>query len=260
VAARGSRLHQYGSFLGRGTLLLAGLFPEREIVLRTGLRRRCFTLSTGLQAVVALAAAGTAIWQGVVTTQWVFSAAVIALKDYEIVDLRVAAIRSRNSSESRFRTLAADISSEVEEIQRNLALIARHDSMTSKPIAAYTQLSGEAPTKRGTLEETLDGKLARLEQSLRSLRSGHAELLATSAQTASTQLDRIESALATAGIDAGALMADTLRIAADSPTERGACVGEGLSCGGPFVREIPTQAMNATMQRWDDLVVAMSRV
>jgi murein DD-endopeptidase MepM/ murein hydrolase activator NlpD len=273
VAVRDSRLLRQSSFFERGALLVSRLFPERQIVLRTGLRRRCFTLSTTLQAIVAIAVGGTAIWQGVVTTQWVCSSAIIAYKNYQIVDLRAdraVAIRSKKTSESRFRGLATRISTEIEEIQRNLAVLARHDSMTSKPIAAYPASAAASATERagGTLGETLDERLARLEESLRSLRAGHSELLAASAETASVQLDRVESALAKVGVDAAELMADARDVGGDPADVPDACARQGLGCGGPFVpvesfdvaREAPPEAMHTTMQRWDDLIVAMSHL
>jgi murein DD-endopeptidase MepM/ murein hydrolase activator NlpD len=263
VAARRSIRPLNSGSLKQALSLVARLFPERQIVLRTGLRRRCFTISTPLQAVVAVAAAGATLWQATVTAQWLCSAAIIAHKNYQIVDLRVdrtLAIRSKKSSARHFRNVATRITSEIEEIQRNLAILARHDSMTSKPIAAYPASSGksEAVRAHGTLEQALNEKLAHLEESLRLLRSRHSELLATSAQSASVQLDRVESALATAGIDTGTLLADS--IAVDAATEPGACAGDGLSCGGPFIPDSAPQAMHATMQRWDDLVTAMSRL
>jgi len=268
---RDSRFHLRSRFPRCGKPLVVRLFPERQIVLRSGLRRHCFTVSTGLQATVALAVIGTTTWQGVVTTQWLYSAATIAHKNQQIVELRVdraAAIESKKSFESRFRGLAARISTEVEDIQRNLSLLAHHDRMTSEPIAAYPSSRDELATERamGPLSP-LDEKLARLEKSLGTLRSSHSELLATSAETASVQLDRVESALATVGIDAGALVADTVELE-DSVPAAYACEGEGLDRGGPFVpvknsdatHEAPPEALHATMQRWDDVVVAISQL
>jgi murein DD-endopeptidase MepM/ murein hydrolase activator NlpD len=253
-------------------LLCARLFPERQIVLRTGMRRRCFTVSTRLQAGVTLVAVGTALWQGIVTSEWLDSAHVIAYKNHEIIDLRVdraVAIDSKKSTESRFRGLAARISTEIEDIQRNLALLARHDSMTSKPVAAYTAGTGEPATEPTAtpLGKTLEERLARLEESLRTLKSGHSALLATSAETASAQLDRLESALAKVGINTGTLVADAGEHAPDLIAQPAAC-DEGVGCGGPFVPvkstdtagETPPEALHATMQRWDNLVDAMSQL
>jgi len=241
--------------------------------MRTGLRRRCFIVSTALQAAVAVVAVGTTFWQGLVTSEWLDSTATIARKNHEIVELRVdrkAAIESMKSSESRFRGLAGRISAEIEDIQSNLALLARHDSMTNKPVAAYVAATIEPATEHASdpLRENLDEKLARLEESLRALKVGHSDFLATSAQTASAQLDRLESALATVGIDGDALVADPVERAADSAAELAVSDGEGLGRGGPFVslkdtnaaREDPAETLHATMQRWDELVGAMSQL
>ena len=273
MTRRSAKRYSCGGFRQRGKLLFARLFPERQIVLRTGQRRRCFTVSTSLQATVALVAAGTALWQALVTSEWLDSAATIAYKDYQIVDLRVdraEAIESMSSSEVRFRGLAGRISTEIEDIQRNLALLARHDSMTSKPLAAYTAVSGVPSSQRAgsPLSRSLDENLARLEDSLRSLKSAHAALLANSAQTASAQLDRLEGALATAGIDTGALIADAVHVGEASAAEPDACEDDAMGRGGPFVAtknedaelEGPPEALHATLRRWDEVVDAVSKL
>jgi murein DD-endopeptidase MepM/ murein hydrolase activator NlpD len=254
----------------RGKRLLARLFPERQFVLRTGMRRSCVTLSTSCQAVVAVVAVGTTIWQGVITAEWIDSAVTIARKNHEIVELRVdreAAIDSKSSTEKRIRALAIRIASEIEELDRNLALLARHDGMTSKPVAAYSTSSADAATAqaRSSLARSLDEKLVQLEDLLRSLQAGHTELLATSARTASEQLDRLEGALATVGIHTGALVTDSLPPRTASAVKPDGCDGQETGRGGPFVpmknpAETPAEDLRATMRRWNDLVVAMSNL
>jgi len=270
VTTRSARLHLQSGLRQRAKLFFARLFPERQFVLRTGMRRRCFTLSTDLQATVTAVAVGTSIWQGVVTADWLDSAVTIARKNDEIVELRVdreVAIDSKSSTEKRIRGLATRIAAEIEEIDRNLALLARHDGMTSKPVATYSTSMGEAATgpADSSFARSVDEKLARLEESLRSLQSDHSELLTTSAQTAAAQLDRLESALATVGINSGSLVTDALQRAEDSAAEPDACESEETGRGGPFVRmkmarEAPIDDLHTTMQRWNDLVFAMSNL
>lgn len=246
------------------------LFPERQFVLRTGMRRRCFTLSTSLQATVAAVATATATWQGVITAEWLDSAITIARKNHEIVELRVdreAAIDSKSSTEKHVRALAVRIAAEIAEIDRNLALLARHDAMTSKPLAAYSTVSGGTATDQAgdSIGRSVDEKLARLEETLRTLQAGHDALLTTSAQTASAQLDRLEGALATVGINTGALVAGAAERVSASASEPDPCASAETGRGGPFVpmrmaTETPAEDLRATMQRWNDLVVAMSNL
>jgi murein DD-endopeptidase MepM/ murein hydrolase activator NlpD len=234
------------------------------------MRRRCFTLSTSLQATVAVVATGTAIWQGVITAEWLDSAVTIARKNHEIVELRVdreAAIDSKSSTEKRIRALATRIAAEIEDIDSNLALLARHDVMTSKPVAAYSTSSGDSASEQadGSLGRTVDEKLARLEETLRVLQAGHTELLTTSAQSASAQLGRLENALAKVGINTGTLVADAIQPAKALAAEPEACESEETGCGGPFVpmkaaSDAPAEELRATMERWNDLVVAMSNL
>jgi murein DD-endopeptidase MepM/ murein hydrolase activator NlpD len=270
VTTRRARPHRRDGFRQRGKLLLVRLFPERQFVLRTGMRRRCFTLSTSVQAAVTSVALGTAIWQGVVTAEWLDSAITIARKNHEIVELRVdreAAIDSKSSTEKRIRALATRIAAEIEDIDSNLALLARHDVMTSKPVAAYSASSGDSASEQagGSLGRSVDDKLARLEETLRVLQAGHDELLTTSAQTASAQLGRLEGALATVGINTGALVADVVQRENGSTAETDACARAETGRGGPFVpvnmaTAASAEDLRATMRRWDDLVVAMSNL
>jgi len=272
---RGSTRHNTRSgFRHHARLVLARLFPEREIVLRTGLRRRRFAISTGVQSTVVATVLATTAWQTVVTTQWLDSAATIAAKDYQIVDLRVdrkATIRSMSEFEHRFRGLTSRISTEVGDIERNLTVLARHDSMTSKPIVAYAA-SGTEPDRRVTgdrLGGELEAQLARLEESLFELRARHSELLATSAQTASAQLERVEGALATVGIDTGTFAAQPADLCSEDVGLAGAASDDDLGRGGPFIplsplafREggTPNAALHATMRRWNDIVAATSKL
>lgn len=273
LAMRRSVLNSRGSFRHRTMLVLARVFPERQIVLRTGLRRRCFTISTAVQTVVAVAAGTTAIWQGIVTTRWMDSAATIAAKDYQIVDLRVdrnAAMESMSEFEHRFRGLTSRISSEMEDIERNLTILAQHDRLTSKPVAAYTTTSGDptGPQPGARRSPALDAQLARLEQSLSELRARHSELLETSAQTASAQLDRLENALAAVGVDTGTLATEPLDLCEDGTDEPAEDSSKNSGRGGPFIpaRSVsdldpqPREGLHATMRRWNDLVVAMAKL
>jgi murein DD-endopeptidase MepM/ murein hydrolase activator NlpD len=249
-------------------VIVSALFPERQLVLRTGLRRRCFTISTTVQAAVVLAAAGVTLWQSVVTSEWLISAATIARKNYQIVDLRVdrdTAIDSKKSSDSRFRGLGGRISAEIESIQKNLALLARHDGLTSQPLAAYASAASDPTSQHGRLplDPRLEEKLAQLEDSLRVLKAGHTALLMTSNETASEQLDRLEGALKKVGVDTGKLVVSGRGGPKSEP-----CNTEGVSCGGPFVPaaqanaagDTSPDALYATLQRWDDVVAATSQL
>ena len=191
-----------------------------------------------------------------------------AVKDYQIVDLRVdreATIESMSDFELRFRTLTSRISTEMQDIESNLTLLAQHDRITSRPIAAYTMMSELVGGRRS---RPLDAHLARLEESLFELRARHSDLLVTSAQTAAAQLGRLESALATVGIDTEALAGEPLELCGDEANPPAAGDGEDLGRGGPFIpmrnanvaRENPREALYATMRRWNDLVVAMGKL
>jgi murein DD-endopeptidase MepM/ murein hydrolase activator NlpD len=247
---------------------LARLFPERQILLRTGSRRCCFTVSTRVQTAVATVAAAITVWQGIVTTRWLDSAATIAVKDYQIVDLRVdreAAIESKSDLERRFRELTSRISTEMEDIERNLALLAHHDRITSRPLAAYTAANAQAG---GRLRRPLDAQLARLEGLLSELQERHSDLLVTSAQTASAQLDRLESALTAAGVDTETLATEPRELCSDDEGPPAPSAGEDVGRGGPFVpvdagshgHENPRRRLHATMQRWNDVVIAIGNL
>ena len=265
-----ARRSRRGGARQRVGLLLTRLFPEREVVLRTGSRRRRLAVSTNVQATVAVIAVGAAIWHGIVTTKWLDGVATIEHKDHQIVELRVdreSAIASMMYFDSRFRGLAGRINTEMEEIEGNLALLASHDTMTSKPIADYTTRSGETGAKQaaGPLGQALYEQLARLEDSLFELRTGHSEMLTNSAETAAAQLDRLESALATVGIDTSTMDSGAVELCdsdADVPTAE---AGEGLGRSRLFLvtsaaREQRPEALHATMRRWSDVTVAMTKL
>jgi murein DD-endopeptidase MepM/ murein hydrolase activator NlpD len=261
--------HPFSGIRRRASFVLAWLFPERQIILRTGLRRCCFRVSTPLQAVVATCAAAVTIWQGVVTTRWLDSAATIAVKDYQIVDLRVdreAAIESMSDFERRFRALTSRISTEMADIERNLTMLAEHDSVTNKPVAEYAA-AGDGIRKsvlgRGR-SRPLDAHLARLEQSLSELRARHSELLVTSAQTASEQLEELEGALSGIGIESGTLATDRAD-RCQTEIDPGGDAAERFGRGGPFLpaddvsaEAGPRGTLYATMRRWDDLFAALA--
>jgi murein DD-endopeptidase MepM/ murein hydrolase activator NlpD len=249
---------------------VGALFPEREVVLRTGSRRRRLAVSSNVQATVAVAAASAAIWHGIVTTKWLDGVATIEHKDHQIVELRVdreSAIASMKYFDSRFRGLAGQINSEMEEIERNLSLLASHDTMTSKPIADYTTVAGEAGEKRavGELGQVLYAQLARLEDSLYELRAGHSEMLADSAETASAQLDRLEGALATVGVDTSTIAGGAVELCGGDADLSTADAGEGPSRSRLFLvtsaaRDQRPNTLHATMRRWNDVTVAMSKL
>lgn len=249
---------------------MGALFPEREVVLRTGSRRRRLAVSSNLQATVAVAAASAAIWHGIVTTKWLDGVATIEHKDHQIVELRVdreSAIASMKYFDTRFRGLAGQINAEMEEIDRNLALLASHDTMTSKPIADYTTVAQEAGEKRavGQLGQVLYAQLARLEDSLYELRAGHSEMLADSAETATAQLDRLEGALATVGIDTSTIAGGAVELCGGDADLRSDEASEGGGRSRLFLvtsaaREHRPDTMHATMRRWSDVTVAMSKL
>lgn len=268
---RGATYHPPGGIRQQASLALAWLFPERQIILRTGLRRRCFTISTAVQAATVTCAAAVTVWQGVVTTQWIDSAATIAVKDYQIVDLRVdreAAIESMSDFERRFRTLTSRISTEMGDIERNLTMLTEHDGVTSNPVAQYTT-AGDVLRRNllgGGRSRPLDAHLARLEQSLSELRARHTELLVTSAQTASAQLEDLEGALAGIGIETESLStdrADRCQNEIDPADE----TEKSLGRGGPFLplNEAPAEAgprgtLHATMRRWNETIAALAKL
>ncbi len=267
-----ARRSRRGGARQRVRLLLARLFPEREVVLRTGSRRRRLVVSTRVQATVTAISVGAAIWHGIVTTKWRDGVATIEHKDHQIVELKVdreSAIASMMYFDGRFRGLAGRINSEMEEIERNLALLASHDTMTSKPIADYAAKSGEAGTKRtvGPLGQALYEQLARLEDSLFELRTGHSEMLTDSAGTAAAQLDRLESALATVGIDTSTMATDTVELCGNDADLSATETGEGhrrsrlfLVTSASAARERRPEALHSTMRRWSDVTVAMSKL
>lgn len=250
--------------------LLVWLFPEREVVLRTGSRRRRLAISTSVQATVAVIALGAAIWHSVVTTKWLDGVATIEHKDDQIVELTVdreSAISSMKYFDDRFRGLAGRINAEMEEIERDLALLASHDTMTSKPIADYATRSGETGAKEavGPLGQALYEQLARLEDSLVELRTGHSEVLTKSAETATAQLDRLESALATIGIDTSTMESAAVELCGSDADVSTGESGEGLGRSRLFLvtsaaREQRLDALHATMRRWSDVTVAMSKL
>jgi len=244
------------------------LFPEKQIVLRTGRHRTCFTVSTAAQAVVAMVAGTVAIWQGVVTTQWLDSAATIAVKDYQIVDLRVdreAALESMSDFERRFRALTSRIATEMQDIERDLALLAEHDRMTGQPVAAYTAADERSG---GRLSRPLDLQLARLEESLFELRARHSDLLVSSAQTASDQLDRLESALTSLGIDTRGPTTETVDLCSEDVGEPDQNADEAMGRGGLFVPAgatpadyaRPREAFHMTLRQWNDSIAAVGKL
>lgn len=271
---RGSTHHANSGFRDHAKLVLARLFPEREIILRTGLRRRRFAISTGVQATVVATAVITTVWQTVVTSQWLDSAATIAAKDYQIVDLRVdrkATIRSMSEFERRFHGLTSRISTEMADIERNLTLLANHDSITSEPIAAYAaSVTDRDPRLTGDrLGGELDAQLARLEESLFELRTRHSVLLATSAQTASAQLEQVEGALRSVGIHVETFVAQPVDLCADDVGLAGTPSGDDSGRGGPFIplslpgsRETgtPRATLHETMRRWNSVVAATGKL
>jgi murein DD-endopeptidase MepM/ murein hydrolase activator NlpD len=268
---RGTTLHPRSSLRNRANLVFAWFFPERQIIVRTGLRRQCFTISTAPQAIVAVCVASVMIWQGVVTTEWIDSAATIAVKDYQIIDLRVdraAAIESMSDFERQFRTLTGRISTEMADIEKNLTLLAEHDSTTSKPVAAYSNTGNDRKdaTPGTRHSRPLDAQLARLEQSLSELRARHSELLVTSARTASGQLEQLESALAGVGIDSTALVAGAADRCQDEE-DRTADTDGSPGRGGPFLPldtsaedAGPRGTLHAALRRWRDLIVALGNL
>ena len=249
--------------------LLGALFPEREIVLRTGSRRRRLVISSNLQAAVAVIAVSAAAWHGVVTTKWLDGVATITNKDNEIVELEVdreSAIASMIYFDSRFRSLAARIDAEIADLESNLTLLADHDTLTDRPIADYTKLS-RATTKpaTGPLGQALYNQLARLEDSLSELQSGHSAMLARSEATAAQQLDRLEEALATVGIDTSEIAADDAELCDGDEGIEYADAGEGLGRSRLFLvtnpsaaRQSRTERLHATLRRWNNVTVAMS--
>ena len=251
--------------------LLTLLFPEREVVLRTGSRRRRLAISTRVQAVLTVVAVGSAIWHGIVTSRWLDGVATITDKDHEIVELNVdreSAIASMIYFDSRFRGLAGRIDAEIEGIERDLVMLASHDTMTSKPIAEYTARSGDTPVKpvAGQLGQALYEKLARLEDSLVELQTGHSAMLRRSAETASAQLDRLEGALETVGIDMASMAVEDLELCSGDVELPGAEVEHGLGRSRLFLAS-PNAALerrnpdlHATMRRWNDVTVAMSNL
>jgi murein DD-endopeptidase MepM/ murein hydrolase activator NlpD len=223
-----------------------------------------------VQATVAVIAVSAATWHGIVTNEWLDGVAIIEHKDDQIVELKVdreSAIASMRYFDNRFGGLAGRINAEMEEIERNLALLASHDTMTSKPIADYTRTSGAAGAERavGPLGQALYEQLARLEDSLFELRTGHSEMLTDSAETAAAQLGRLEGALATVGIDTGTMATDAVELCGgdeDVPTLE---AGEGHSRSRLFLvsnttRERRPEALHSTMRRWSDVTVAMSKL
>ena len=252
--------------------MLRLLFPEREVVLRTGSRRRRLAISTRFQAAVAVITAGAATWHAVVTHKWLDGVATITDQDHEIVELQVdreSALASMVYFDGRFRGLASRIDAEIEEIERDLALLASHDTMTSKPIADYTTTSNDARARpvAGPLGQALYEKLARLENSLVELQTGHSAMLKRSAESASAQLARLDLALETIGIDTDEMIAEDLELCGadvEAPTVE---ANEGLgrtrlflasSTSAPFERR--AEDLHSTMRRWNDVTAAMSKL
>ena len=190
---------------------LRRVFPDRQVVLRTDSRMRCFTLTTGKQLCAVAAAFAVLAWSlGVTLAYRDRDEAIhkierqVAEKDLEIEAMK-ASYRVAFGRLDRVQSLFSDISGEVGEIQANLLALAAADlgEQARAPAARLRLPPGATPAPLADKVDrtALRERVTRLEGALDWLKTSHAEFLKHSADLANGKISRLENTLTDIGLN-----------------------------------------------------------
>ena len=192
--------------LARLRLSLERLFPERHLYVRSGGQIRGFVLSTGKQATAAAVAAMLALWLGLSSAAALSSMLSLTSGDEAALKVRAYYERLIADRQARLNSAVAELSQNSGSVQdlaqaieqRHQALSLLLEPLRGEQGAALAQL---APLKAPTAASPMDR--------VRFVRMDQERMLDQAESYAKSRADRLRLALRLAGLDPGALMAQS---------------------------------------------------
>lgn len=268
----------------RGGGWLKSLFPERQIIVRTGARGRHFRLGTGLQAFTVCFMLCFTAWSAILLRGYVERSLEVVTRDAENREMQQTYDAALSDMQQNYetalsemqqtyeaalieidgiRTLFAAITREIETSQANLLALAERQAGTRKAErkaangSEVAALDPAVPDPMVGLERdqaALQQRIASLEQMLSRLRGNNADLLKRSADAAGSRISEVEKMLARTGLDPERLLG---RYGRGGPFVPSRQVAHGHV---PPPKDVSLASLHAKFSRWEQLEAAIARI
>lgn len=261
--------------MGRGTYqhraqprhtgnLITALFPERQIIVRTGARGRHFRLGTVVQLTFVGLLLGLLGWNVVLTNAFIEHAEQVSVREGENLALQQS-YETALAEIDGIRGLFASITREIETSQANLIALAERQNGVRKPDRGVRKAgeepdAGEKATKEPLLSVERDNaalqrRIAAFEQTLARLRDNNADLLRRSSDATGQRISEVEKVLARTGIDPDRLIGRFGRGGPFVPVGR-----PGLEMKSAPPSDLTLAALHAKYTRWEQVEAAIKRI
>lgn len=157
-----------GTWFGRGRDWLVRRFPDRQILIRTDARIAVVRLGRRKQWMMAAALAAVCVWAGYTTVSYVLHDHIVAAKDKEIANARLA-YRSLLSEVADYQRKFADITRDLEANHGRMLGLAEQNAALQQNLRTVRTELESSQQERGDLSsarEELKRQLAELEDGL----------------------------------------------------------------------------------------------
>jgi len=205
---------------------LEGLFPERQLYIRSGGEMRGYVFSTNKQLIAAGVVGATALWMGICTAAMLVSALSVSSADQMVIKQRAYYERLNADRQGRLNSAIAQLSATNGSLDELAASVEKRHAALALLVSDFKGVPGAADALKSSKPPLLAASPV---QRIQATRMDQERLIEAAETFANSRAERLRAAMRMAGLDS-------------SSFSRG-----GASLGGPLIEAKDPRALAAIL-------------
>ncbi|PTT10016.1 peptidoglycan DD-metalloendopeptidase family protein [Caulobacter sp. HMWF025] len=217
---------------------LEGLFPERQLYIRSGGEMRGYVFSTNKQLIAAGVVGATALWMGICTAAMLVSALSVSSADQMVIKQRAYYERLNADRQGRLNSAIAQLSATNGSLDELAASVEKRHAALALLVSDFKGVPGAADALKSSKPQLLAGSPV---QRIQATRMDQERLIEAAETFANSRAERLRAAMRMAGLDS-------------SSFSRG-----GASLGGPLIEAKDPRALAAILDVDEEFATRIQR-